>query len=109
MSSEKKLALAASLQEALKSVTIARSESDSLDHDTYRLRVLRSRQVYDPHTGLLTSSYRPRTRIINSGVREAILNLLKDELSEFIHEGRTYSESYPILGGMASGDSVRAS
>ena len=29
MSSEKKLALAASLQEALKSVTIARSESDS--------------------------------------------------------------------------------
>ena len=104
MSSEKKLALAASLQEALKSVTIVRSESDSLDHGTYRLRVLRSRQVYDPHTGLLTSSYRPR--IINSGVREAILNLLKDELSEFIHEGRTYSASYPILGGMASGASV---
>ena len=104
MRPEKKLALAASLQEALKSVTIARSESDSLDHDTYRLRVLRSRQVYDPHTGLLTSSYRPR--IINSGVREAILNLLKDELSEFIHEGSTYSASYPILGGMASGASV---
>ena len=71
---------------------------------TYRQSVLRSRQVYDPLLRLQTLGYRPR--IMDSGVREAILNLLRDELKEFISEDRTYSASYPILGGMGGGSLV---
>ena len=104
MSSERQLTLAVWLQKALKSVAISRGESDSLDSRTYRQSVLRSRQVYDPLLRLQTLGYRPR--IMGSGVREAILNLLRDELKEFISEDRTYSASYPILGGMGGGSLV---
>ena len=104
MSSEKHLTLEALLREALGSVTITRGESDGLDHRTYRMQVFRYRQVYDPLLRLHTSNYRPR--IADSGVLETILNLLRDELKQFIREDRTYSASYPILGGMGSGSSV---
>ena len=105
MNPEDEQALAALLRGALKSVSITRGTSEKLSISAYRQRVLRYRNVYDPNLRMLIGTY--HINIEDSGVREAILRLLRVELEQFIHEDRTYAATFAIFGGMGSGSTVK--
>lgn len=93
------------LLEAMKSVTITRKRSqDRLSPIDYRRRVLTHRTRHDPSLRLYTSLYEPD--IADSAVREAVLELVRSELKEFLREDRTYAATYVIFGGLGSGSSV---
>ena len=96
MNLENKPMLAALLQEGLKSVTITRrGQPNSLSLRDYQLRVLRYRNIHDSDLLLDTLMYEPH--IGESRVRQAVLDLLRDELEDFLHEDRTLA-TYAIFG-----------
>ena len=93
------------LLEAMKSVTITRRGSqDGLSAIDYRRRVLTHRTRHNPTLRLDTFLYEPG--IGDAAVREAVLELLRSELKEFLREDRTYAATYVIFGGVSSGSSV---
>ena len=93
------------LLEAMKSVTITRKGSqDRLSPINYRLRVLTHRNRHDPSLRLDTFLYEPD--IGDAAVREAVIELLRSELKEFLREDRTYAATYAIFGGLGSGSSI---
>ena len=97
--------LAALLQEALKSVTIARRGSqDSLAPNNYRLRVLTYRNLHNPSLLLDTFMYEPQVQ--DPVVRDDVLKMLRSELKQFLRKDRTYAATYAIFGGLGSGSSV---
>ena len=96
--------LAAILQEALESVSVTRGKSERLTALAYRLNVLRYRNVCDPNLRLLMFTY--RIHIEDSGVREAILVLLRGELEQFVREDRTYPATFALFGGLSTGSTV---
>ena len=105
MNPENEQALAALLQEALKSVSITRATSEKLSPAAYRQSVLRYRNVYDPNLRMVIFTH--DIHIGDSGVREAILGLLRMELEQFLQEDRTYAATYAIFGGMGSGSTLQ--
>ena len=93
------------LLEAMNSVTITRSGSqDRLAPIDYRLRVLTHRTRHNPSLRLDTFLYEPD--IGDAAVREAVLELLRSELKQFLREDRTYAATYALFGGLGSGSSV---
>ena len=92
------------LQEALRSVTITRGGSNRLAPRDYRLRVLTYRNRHNPSLLLDTFTYEPQ--IGDPGVREAVVDLLRSELKEFLHEDWTYTATFAIFGGLGSGSSI---
>ena len=104
MNPENEHKLATLLQEALKTVTITLGESFMLSPNEYRLRVLSYRNRHRPDIRLDTFRYEPR--IGDFAVREAIIDLLRNELEQFLHEDRTYAATYAIFGGLGNGNSI---
>ena len=97
--------LAALLQQALKTVIITRRGSqDRLAPDNYRLRVLTYRNFHNPSLRLDTFMYEPQ--IQDPVARDAVLDLLRSELEQFLREDRTYAATFAIFGGLGSGSSV---
>ena len=97
--------LSALLQEALKTVIITRrSSQDRLAPNNYRRRVLTYRNFHNPSLWLDTFMYEPQ--IQDRVVREAVLDLLRSELKQFLREDRTYTATYAIFGGLGSGSSI---
>ena len=92
------------LQEALKSVTIARRGSDRLAPRDYQRRVLSYRNRHNPSLLLDTFTYEPQ--IGDPEVRESVLDLLRSELEDFLHEDKTYTATFAIFGGLGSGSSI---
>ena len=101
MNPENERSLAALLREALKSVTITHSRSGPIDPRHYRQMVRRYRSTYEPALQLQVYPY--DVLIQDSAIAEAILNLLRNELKEFISGDKTLSASFAIVGG--AGDS----
>ena len=104
MNPEHESALADLLREALSSVAITQSRSGRVSPRDYKGMVQRYRSVYDPNLRLHTFTL--DIQIGNAQVNEAILNLLRTELAQFLREDRTYSATYAILGGLGSGSST---
>ena len=105
MNPENQPVLAALLRGGLKSVTITRSgRGGGLSPRDYQLRVLRCRAVHDPSLRLDTFAFEPQ--VGDSEVREAVLNLLRNELEQFLHEDRTYAATFAISGGLGSGSPI---
>ena len=105
MNREAEPALAVLLQEALKTVTITRRGSqDRLAPNNFRRRVLTYRNLHNPSLRLDAFMYEPQ--IQDPVVRDAVLDLLRSELSQFLREDRTYAATYAIFGGLGSGSSV---
>ena len=92
------------LLEALRSVTITRRGSDRLAPRDYRLRVLAFRNRHNPPLLLDTFTYEPQ--VGDPEVREAVLDLLRSELKQFLHEDKTYTATFAIFGGLGSGSSI---
>ena len=99
-----KSALAELLNAALKSVTIKQGRSDTLPIRDYRRVVQQHRATFDPTLRRHAASV--DIQVGDPKVREAILNLLRDELKPFLREDRTYSASLVIVGGLSNGSSV---
>ena len=95
--------LAALLGKALNSVSITQ-RSGGIHPREYRRMVQRYRAVYDPNLRFHAFAYDIQIR--DAKIREAILKLLRAELTQFIREDRTYSATYAIFGGLGSGSSI---
>ena len=85
-------------------MTITRGGSNKLAPRDYRLRVLTYRNRHNPSLLLDTFTYEPQ--IGDPRVREAVVDLLRSELKEFLHEDRTYTATFAIFGGLGSGSSI---
>ena len=103
MNREHERTLAALLGEALNSVTIAQ-RSGRIHPRDYTRMVQRYRAAYDVNLRFHTFLY--DIEIGDANFKEAILNLLRDELKQFIYEDKTYAATYAIFGGMGSGSSI---
>ena len=90
---------------AMNSVTIKRRGSqDMLAPIDYRGRVLMHRHWHNPSLRLDTSTY--ELDIGDPAVKEATLELLRSELSEFLHEDKTCAATFALFGGPVSGSSI---
>ena len=98
MNPENERILAAWLREASKSVTITHSRSGPIDSRHYRQMVRRYRSTYEPTLQLQVYPY--EVLIQDAAIGEAILNLLRNELKEFICDDKTLSASFDIVGGI---------
>ena len=98
MNPENERILAALLREASKSVTITHSRSGPIDSRHYRQMVRRYRSTYEPTLQLQVYPY--EVLIQDAAIGEAILNLLRNELKEFICDDKTLSASFGIVGGI---------
>ena len=105
MKSEKLMFLAALLGEALKTVTISHSRLGSLHPNVYRQMVIRRRSAYEQTQRLPVYLY--DLEVQDASIGEAILNLLRTELSQFIRDDKVLSASFAILGGLAGGSPIK--
>ena len=101
MNRENKQRLAALLGKALQSVSIAHSRQGSIQPSVYRQLVRRYRTTYEPTLRFQVLLYDVQLR--DSTLADAILQLLRDELQEYIRDDKTISASFAVFGGMVSG------
>ena len=104
MNPEGKATLTELLHAALRNVTITLGGSGRLPIREYRRAVQQHQATFNPTLHRNTSSV--AIQVGDPKVREAILNLLRDELKPFLREDRTYSASLVIVGGLSNGSSV---
>ena len=83
--------LAALLREALKGVTVTHSRFDPIHLSDYSQMVSRNRLIYEPNLRIYVSLY--DIQIKDARIAEAILNLLRTELSQFIRNDKTFFAS----------------
>ena len=92
------------LAEGLSSVTLVRSNSNPANRADYRDWMRKCRRVYDPAMSWLVSRYRP---VVDGSVAaENLLRFINEELGDLVRDGRIYSATIAISGGLGSGAPV---
>ena len=104
MKSESVNTLATLLRQALKSVTITHSRLDPVHPSAYRQLVRRYRSAYEPTARFRVYLY--DLQIQDQTSAEAILNLLRGDLEQFLRDDKTFSASFAIFGGAGGGSSI---
>ncbi len=97
--------LAALLREALKSVAITHNRLDPIQLSVYRQLTRRYRSKF--HPTLRFQVYLYDIQIHDTAIEEAILNLLREELQQFIRDDKTFSASFAILSGAGAGSPIK--
>ena len=105
MNPENERTLTVLLRKALKSATIAQSRGDPIRPSVYRQLVRRYRSTYEPT--LRFQVYLYDIQIQDTAIAEAILNLLRKELQQFIRDDKTFSASFAIFGGAGGGSPIK--
>ena len=106
MKASKIQALEALLERALNSVVIRSKSADSMGVPEYKDNLLRVRAVYDPDLRGRISIFHPD--IEQPEVKESVLNFLKTELTEYIHNDRILSADVVAWDLLANGAPVDA-
>ena len=105
MNPENVTPLAELLREALKSVAITDSRLGHLHPNAYRQLVRRCKSTYEPTLRFQVHLY--DIQIKDAAIAEAILNLLRQELQQYIRDDKTFSASFAIIGGAGGGSPIK--